>query len=120
MKKNILIVDDEQFLINSMQRDLRQYNDKYEVYVTTKSRDTLKLIKQLKIDLLIIDIIMPEKEGLEIIREVKSEFPSVKLIAMTGGPVSNLEFAKLLGADYSLNKPFSHDELVLATNSALQ
>jgi len=119
MKRHILIVDDEPLLISSMRRDLRDLNDELEIYVSTKSKDTLGLIKELNIDLLITDILMPEKEGLEIISEVKEKFPAVKLIAMTGGHISYLKSAELFGADYSLSKPFSKDELILATTSAL-
>lgn len=119
MKKHILIVDDEQPFLSAMLRDLREFSDKFNVYTCAKSQKTLDSINDLDIDLLITDILMPEKEGLEIITEVKEKFPSVKIIAMTGGHVTYLESAQMFGADDVLCKPFSKDELILAVNSLL-
>ncbi len=118
MKKRILIVDDEQSLLNSMQHDLRNLDNKFDIHTTTNSNDTLKLIEELNIDLLIADILMPDKEGIEIIREVKKEIPSVKIIAMSGGNTDYLEYAKRFGSACTLSKPFSKDELIAAINSA--
>ena len=114
MKKRVLIIDDEQPQLSAMQRDLRELSGELEVHTSTKSIHTLKLIKELNIDLLITDIVMPEKEGLEIIREVIKEFPVVKIIAMTGKGVNYLVHAEYFGSVYSLSKPFSKAELTTA------
>ena len=119
MKKRILIVDDEQLFLNSLQRELRIVDNDFDIYTTTKSKDTLELIEKLNIDLLITDILMPDKEGLEIVREVHVEFPSVKIIAMTGGDIGYLEYANRFGAAYTLSKPFSGEDLIAAINAAL-
>ena len=123
MKKHILIIDDEQSLLNSMVRDLRGLNDKYEIYTSINSEDTLELIANYTIDLLITDIFMPEKEGIEIIAEAHKKYPALKIIAMSGaGNVhgsSYLDIAIRLGASNFLNKPFTREELVTAIESAL-
>ena len=118
MKKRILIIDDEQFLLNTMQRDLREYNDEFEIYTNTNSMNTLKFVEELAIDLLITDIYMPDKNGLEIIREVRKKFPAVKLIAMSGRDIDYLNYAEVFGSTCSLSKPFSKDDLIMAINSA--
>ena len=123
MKKRILIIDDEQSLLNSMKRDLRGLRDKYDVFTSMKSKDTLKLIEDDAIDLLITDIYMPEKEGIELIAEVHKKYPSLKIIAMSGGGVIEkntcLDVATKLGATCCLNKPFTREELVKAVESEL-
>jgi len=119
MKKNILIVDDNQNLINSMKRDLRKEIDKFDIHTTIHGQEAMKLIEENNIDLLITDILMPEKEGIEIIREARDKFPSIKIIAKTGGRTDYLKFAKLFGASHTLNKPFSKDELILTIERVL-
>ena len=114
MKKRVLIVDDETAFVNSLQRDLRCIDNKFDIHTTTNSNDTLKMINELNIDLLITDLLMPNKEGIEIIMETKEKFPLVKIIAMSGGHKINLKFAIELGSDYALEKPFSRDELITA------
>jgi DNA-binding response OmpR family regulator len=74
-------------------------------------------------DLVITDIVMPEKEGFEVLMELRKVRPPVKLIAMSGGgrqsPADVLNIAKHLGAARVLSKPFSNDELVAAINEVL-
>ncbi|MCH8237326.1 MAG: response regulator [Proteobacteria bacterium] len=74
-------------------------------------------------DLVITDIIMPEKEGVETIVELKQLHPSLKIIAISGGGrTRNMDFLKLakqFGADSILAKPFSEDELMEHVNACL-
>ena len=74
-------------------------------------------------DLVITDIVMPNKEGLETIMELRRESPGVKIVAMSGGTrgmvISFLPAAKKLGADYTLPKPFSLAELQAVVDDAL-
>ena len=76
----------------------------------------LQKCKEKRIDLVISDVIMPEKEGLEVIRELKRDYPAIKIIAISGGghigPVDYLEMAQKLGAHATLMKPFSHQQLM--------
>ncbi|MGD9158628.1 MAG: response regulator [Desulfobacteraceae bacterium] len=123
MKKHILIIDDEPAMLNSMKRDLMDLKDKYEIYTSSSSKEVAKLIDENAIDLLITDVYMPGREGIEIISELHKKYPLLKIIAMSGGgkigKTSCLEIAKIIGASYSLKKPFSRDELILAIKSVL-
>jgi CheY-like chemotaxis protein len=89
-------------------------------------KEGLDLFKRVGADLVITDIIMPEKEGLEVLRELKKkQVPPVKVIAISGGGVSQsagdaLRMAKLLGAAKTLAKPFSNEVLIAAVNEVLQ
>ena len=116
MKKHILIIDDEESLLNSMKSNLRGLMDKYEVYTSSKSADILNLIENYAIDLLITDLLMPEKEGIELIQEVRKKYPLLRIIAMSGGGLIDrelcLDVALKLGASSCLEKPFTREELI--------
>lgn len=74
-------------------------------------------------DLVLTDLIMPEKEGIETIIELRKKWPDVKIIAMSGGgratAANYLGIARRVGAGAILNKPFSHDELRGAISNLL-
>lgn len=114
--KKILITDDEQGMLNAIRRDLSGQSGKYELFFTSDGNEVAQIIKQESIDILITDILMPEKEGIELICEVKKQFPSVKIISMSGGTwIGGLDYLTLtkdLGASYSLSKPFTKEELI--------
>jgi CheY-like chemotaxis protein len=71
-------------------------------------------------DVIITDIFMPEKDGIETIHELRREFPSVQIIAMTGREsltdFDAFEVARELGAAKTFKKPFKLDDLVAAVN----
>jgi len=83
----------------------------------------LEIYRQEPTDLVITDLIMPEKEGIETIIELKRDFPEVKIIAMSGGgriePESYLNIAQKLGALQTLTKPFDRKELLEAVHNLL-
>ena len=66
---------------------------------------------------------MPEKDGIEIIRELTTEFPNIKIIAISGGgrigPTDYLHMAKMLGAKRTLTKPIERNDLVKAVKELL-
>ncbi|MFP6711033.1 MAG: response regulator [Rhodospirillales bacterium] len=85
--------------------------------------DRIEMQKQQHFDLIITDILMPRKEGLETLQEIKSEFPETGVIAISGGGrLGNVDFlsaAELLGADAVLAKPFSEDQILKCVNDCL-
>jgi YesN/AraC family two-component response regulator len=74
-------------------------------------------------DIIITDIVMPDKEGLETIRELRSLHPKARIIAISGGGAGRanqyLEMAKRLGATRTLAKPFSGDEILALIDEVL-
>lgn len=76
-------------------------------------------------DLLFCDLFMPNREGLETIRELRRWFPGLKIVAMSGGGggcrsrAELLHVARLMGADAALSKPFGRANLLAAINQAL-
>jgi CheY-like chemotaxis protein len=95
----------------------------YEVLVAPDGDSALTLMRAEPIDLIITDIFMPGKEGIETIIELRRDFPSVKIIAMSGGgqmgELHYLEDAVKLGAVRSILKPFRADEILAVVREAL-
>ena len=97
----------------------------YEVIDAQNGNEGMRLFRMKPADLVITEIIMLEKEGIEVIRELRSEFPRVKIIAMTkastiGRNTYLLEIAKMLGAQFTFEKPFKREELLDALRKSLK
>jgi len=110
----ILIIDDDSKVRGTYLRILEHAG--YEVVVAADGKEGIKTFREEPPDLVITDIVMPEKEGLETIMELKRDFPDVKIIAISGGaflePKDYLEMAKLFGAMCTLAKPIEREELL--------
>lgn len=122
--KKILIVDDIASIVSSLRDILAEALDECEFFGAENGVQALMVMEDVDIDLLITDIVMPEKEGLETISEVREKFPEMKIIAMTGGgkmgKINFLHLAKMLGASYVFNKPFNPKEMVEAVQATLE
>jgi CheY-like chemotaxis protein len=83
----------------------------------------LALFQHATADMVITDMVMPETEGFEVLRELRSTHPSVKIIAISGAGRDSaegyLQMAKHLGVSTVLAKPFSADVLIAAINQLL-
>lgn len=116
----VLIIDDDPALRDSVRRTLRK--ERYTVLEATDGREGIKIATANPVDLILIDLFMPGKEGLETIAELHRAYPALKVIAMSGGGtkgfVDLLDVAKSMGAQRVLAKPFSREEL-LGTVEAL-
>ena len=95
----------------------------HEVFAEANGMAGLERVKACDPDVVITDMIMPEKEGVETIRELRRNFPAIKIIAISGGgrisSTDCLLLAKRFGAAYTLTKPFGRDELKLAIETVL-
>jgi DNA-binding response OmpR family regulator len=118
----ILIIDDEDQPRRMLQQVLIRAG--YEVIEARDGNQGLQLFRASPTDLIITDILMPEKEGLETIIDLRREFPAVKIIAISGGGrtgnLNFLEVAKRLGAQRTLQKPFELQEMIAAVRELLQ
>jgi CheY-like chemotaxis protein len=116
----ILLIDDEEPFRCVLRQVLR--NAGYEVVEASNGAEGIRYFHEKPADMIITDIIMPEKEGIETIIELKKEHPDVKLIAMSGGgwygTDIDFDMAKKLGA-HTLNKPFALQELLDVVNELL-
>src|ERR1700739_383650 len=95
----------------------------YKVSVANDGEEGIKLQREQPASLLITDIYMPNKEGIETIRDFREEFPSVPIIAMSGGgrlkTQGGLFTAKELGAAVILRKPFETSDLLRSVAAVL-
>jgi DNA-binding NtrC family response regulator len=118
----ILIIDDEDQPRRMLQQVLMRAG--YEVVEARDGNEGLQCFREAPTDVIITDILMPEKEGLETIIDLRRAFPTVKIIAISGGGrTGNLNFldiAKRLGAQRTLQKPFDLQDMLGAVSDLLQ
>ena len=120
---SILVVDDE----NQIRRLVRETLEQAGHHVT-EARDGKEALQQYRlapVDLVIMDILMPDQDGLETTVALRREFPSVKIIVITGGSdmIGTLNFfdvAKMLGAHGPLQNPFEMKALLDTVQARLQ
>jgi DNA-binding response OmpR family regulator len=120
--KRILVIDDEEQICEMLHKKLEI--EGYEVEDAANGKIGAKLQRENPFDLIITDIFMPEKEGLETIRELRKDFPRLKIIAITGGyssgPDELLNVARMLGANHTFPKPFKLKEIVDTINELFE
>jgi len=118
---NILIVDDDAQIRKVFRRILEA--ESHEVMEAADGIEGAKRFRDWPPDLVLMDIFMPEQEGLQTIREICWDFPDVKIIAISGGGRSGrmepLEAAEKFGAIRSLKKPISREQLLSAVKEVL-
>jgi len=109
-KLNVLVVDDEQIVLDSIIKLLRKEN--YAVYGVLSVEAALEKMKQVGIDIILTDLMMPDIDGLEFMRMVKEEHPNLPVIMITGYATINTALqATQLGAFDYVAKPFTRKEL---------
>ena len=117
----ILIVDDDKSLRDLLSSVLRERG--HEVATAGEGNEALELMAQRCFEMVISDIIMPGKEGIETIREIRGLYPDVQVIAMSaGGSVGNaqiLEYARMIGAHDSIRKPVELPALITKVEQML-
>jgi len=118
---SILLVDDEEKILKALGRALREAG--HEVVETTRARDAKRLLNERTFDLFIVDNVMPEVSGLDLIREIvastpENERPQILMMTAHATVESALEAMKLGALDY-LQKPFEIDELLVVVRRAL-
>ena len=117
----ILVVDDDKSFREMLRETLEQAG--HEVEEAANGKLALELHRRKPCQMVITDLIMPVKEGIETIVELRRLDPSVKIIAMSGGgvtkPGNNLAIAEKLGASMTLTKPFMQEELLKAVSKVL-
>ncbi len=118
---HILIIDDDASMRGSLSHTLERLG--HRVSASPDGKAGVARAAENPPDLVITDLIMPEKEGLETIMELRQQHPKIRIIAMSGGGrLSNedyLHLAKRFGAATTLAKPFTREELKDALAQAL-
>lgn len=117
----ILVVEDEEAFRLMLTEMLKR--EGHSVMTAANGREAIALAQCNAFDLVITDLIMPEKEGIETILDLRKIAPGVRIIAMSGGGRGSardyLHAAAQLGASQTLSKPFSRSQLLDAIAAAL-
>ncbi len=117
----ILVVDDEELARFTIREILESAG--HQVDEAGDGRQALDALAQVPFDLVVTDIIMPEKDGVSATIEIRQGYPDIKIIAVSGGGRTRnldfLEMAKQYGADRILAKPFAEEELLEAVEGCL-
>ena len=110
----ICVIDDDESVRQTVSRILTSAG--YAVVNAADGAKGLEAVEQSSPAMIITDIVMPNREGIETILEAKKRFPGIPIIAISGGgrsgPQSFLDLARKLGADDCLAKPFRPTELL--------
>lgn len=120
MGVKVLVVDDEDYIRRLIRFVLE--DEGYDVQLASSTEEALSLIRSFQPDIVTVDLMMPGRSGLELLAEMKadpaiSNIPSLVVTAV--GIRDDLEQANELGATATLNKPFSHRQLVDAIHDVL-
>ena len=118
----VLIIDDE-CMVRLMLRDCLELQG-HRVVEASDGAEGLQVFDNEPVDVVVTDIVMPEKEGIETIRELKRRSADIGIIAISGGgrigATDCLRIAHRLGADHTLQKPFALPDLHAALNECLE
>ncbi len=120
--KQILIIDDERQVRTVLKKILER--EGFNVIVASDGKEGMDLFNKEPADLVVTDIIMPEKEGVEVIRQLKKGYKNVPIIAISGGgqipAKAHLDSVKLFGVDAVFEKPVDKEEFLNAIRKALK
>jgi len=119
---SILVVEDDAAVAFTVREMLSSAG--YQVTTAANGVEAIEAYRRSRSDLVVTDLIMPEKDGLETIIDLRRGDPAVRMLAMSGGGrTRNMEFlgmARRLGVRVTLSKPFTREELLMAVATALE
>ena len=114
----ILVVDDEQGIIDLVTAYLRREN--YEVYTATDGPTALKAVRAFKPDLIVLDIMLPGMDGLDVLSRLRRESDAYVIMLTAKSEETDRVIGLSMGADDYLTKPFSPRELVARIKAAFR
>ncbi len=128
----IIVIDDEEDIRNVLKEVLERAG--HEVEIAGSSDEGLDILRDRGAELVITDVIMPGKDGVDTVYQIRMEFPNTRIIVISGGgnggpmeyepsaikTTAYLASADAAGADVTLTKPFNRKEIVDAVNNLVQ
>ncbi len=119
IKKSILVVDDEEFIRQNLFRIFEE--EKYKVYLVNDGKSALQIVNNEQIDVVLLDLNLPDMNGLEVLLKIKKDHPELLVIIITGyaSVESAVEAIKLGAYDY-IKKPFKADAIKLIARLAFE
>jgi DNA-binding NtrC family response regulator len=121
MPQRILVADDDDILLGFIRTVLLKAG--YLVDEASGGHKAVALFREHRPDLVLTDLLMPGRDGMEVLRDIRAIDPQAKVIIMSGGgdvvPVGFLDLAPKMGAIGTLAKPFDHRQLLYAVQKVL-
>lgn len=120
MKTKILVVEDDQLTLKIIDFVLKKNN--FEIIISKDGTDAIKRFDEIKPRLVITDIMLPFKSGLEVVQHIKANSPQTPVVILSslGEEETTIEKAFEFGVDDFISKPFSPNELVLRIKRLLK
>jgi len=119
--KKILIVDDEPNIVMSLEYIFKK--EDFEVFIARDGAEAIEIFENNKIDIIILDIMMPNVDGFQVLKYLKADalLSKIKVIFLSAkNKVSDIELGLQLGADKYVSKPFSTKKLVSEVKGLLK
>lgn len=120
MPKLVCIVDDDELVRAKIAQDLKTLG--FDTVELEDSRALPKVLTERPVDAVVVDLVMPDKDGVELISEIRRGWPAVRIVAISGGgrigPNLYLKIARQMGASACLVKPVAAAALAEALNAA--
>ena len=118
-KRNVLIVDDDPDVLTMLERLLKKLE--YFPFVAKNGEEAVQIIDRHKIDVVVSDLVMPEMDGMELLKRVKSRKGDIPFVMITGHPTieTAVEAIKKGAYDY-ITKPFQVEEVQIKIDRALE
>ena len=114
----ILIVEDDPMIVTALEFLMEQ--NEYNVFIAENGDEALEKVKQQSPNLMLLDVMLPGRSGLEICSVVKEKHPTIKIVLLTAkGRDLDLQKGLAMGADAYVTKPFSNRELVQTVQGLL-
>jgi DNA-binding NtrC family response regulator len=115
----ILVVDDDAVVLASCRRILGA--EGHQVTSSSSVREALEILERQEFDLLLVDVIMPEYDGIQLIGKVRQNRATMPILVMSGYPTPETISSGLrMGATHFIAKPFTPQELIAAVNKAAE
>jgi len=109
-KRVVLFVDDEEKILKSIERCL--LDEPYHKYYAKSGQEAVKILKQEEVHVIVVDMFMPEMDGLELLKIVKKQYPNIINIVLSGyaQPVKTMMAMYEVGIYRFISKPWAYDE----------
>jgi DNA-binding response OmpR family regulator len=116
MTKLVCVIDDDELVRAKVALDLKAMG--FDTIEVEDSREVPEILARYPVDAVVVDIVMPDKDGVELIADIRKDWPHIRIIAVSGGgrvgPELYLNIARHMGADACLPKPVVIDSLKAA------
>ena len=117
----VLLADDQVLLRDSLEYILSRDDEIEVVAVASNGNEVMKILKEKPVDVVLLDIVMPEKDGIETVKDVKETYPKIKVLMLTTFEnIENIMESFICGANGYVIKDIGPEELVMAVKCVMK